>query len=205
MSMANLPNQHFSKGLCLRVSLTLLVCALSACYSQPENPKYKGPAQAIDGVKHSQHSMMIAKRTYDAVDNLIEKSQIAIDRTKPILVASIVSVNNLEESSALGRLMTEQISGRIVQLGYTTMEPKLRNSLAVQGGGELILSRDVKLLKSSYAAQAVVSGTYAVGADQVHLNLKLIELSEGRILSAVDYVLPVSEWTQPDTKALLSH
>jgi hypothetical protein len=49
----------------------------------------------------------------------------------------------------------------------------------------------------------VVSGTYAVGVDQVHLNLKLIELTDGRILSAVDYVLPVSEWTQPDTKALL--
>jgi TolB-like protein len=61
----------------------------------------------------------------------------------------------------------------------------------------------VKLLKSSYTAQAVVSGTYAVGVDQVHLNLKLIELTDGRILSAVDYVLPVSEWTQPDTKALL--
>lgn len=202
--MANLFTQNPCLGACQRVSLAALICMLSACYSQPENPKYKGPAQAIDGVKHAQHSMMIAKRTYDAVDNLIEKSQITVDRTKPILVASIVSVNNLEESSALGRLITEQISGRIVQLGYTTIEPKLRNSLAVQGGGEWILSRDVKLLKSSYPAQAVVSGTYAVGSDQVHLNLKLIELTEGRILSAVDYVLPVSEWTQPDTKALLS-
>lgn len=203
--MAKLNNPISRFGYSQRICLTAVICVLSACSSQPENPKYRGPAQAIDGVKHSQHSMMIAKRTYDAVDTLIEKSQVAIDRTKPILVASIVSVNNLEESSALGRLMTEQISGRIVQLGYTTIEPKLRNSLAVQGGGELILSRDVKLLKSSYSAQAVVSGTYAVGVDQVHLNLKLIELSEGRILSAVDYVLPVSEWTQPDTKALLSH
>jgi TolB-like protein len=196
---------HFSHvanlgGACVSVLALLL---LSACSSLPDNPKFRGPAQAIDGTRHAQHSMLIAKRTYDAVDNLLEKSQVAVDRSKPILVASIVSVNNLEESSALGRLMTEQISGRIVQLGYTTIEPKLRNSLAVQGVGELILSRDVKLLKSSYTAQAVVSGTYAVGVDQVHLNLKLIELTDGRILSAVDYVLPVSEWTQPDTKALL--
>lgn len=187
-------------GACASVLALLL---LSACSNLPDNPKFRGPAQAIDGTRHAQHSMLIAKRTYDAVDNLLEKSQVVVDRSKPILVASIVSVNNLEESSALGRLMTEQISGRIVQLGYTTIEPKLRNSLAVQGVGELILSRDVKLLKSSYTAQAVVSGTYAVGVDQVHLNLKLIELTDGRILSAVDYVLPVSEWTQPDTKALL--
>jgi TolB-like protein len=193
---------HFANlgGACVSVLALLL---LSACSSLPDNPKFLRPAQAIDGTRHAQHSMLIAKRTYDAVDNLLEKSQVAVDRSKPILVASIVSVNNLEESSALGRLMTEQISGRIVQLGYTTIEPKLRNSLAVQGVGELILSRDVKLLKSSYTAQAVVSGTYAVGVDQVHLNLKLIELTDGRILSAVDYVLPVSEWTQPDTKALL--
>jgi TolB-like protein len=91
-------------------------------------------------------------------------------------------------------MITEQISGRIVQLGYKTIEPKLRNGLTIQGSGELILSRDIKLLKSSFPAQAVVSGTYAVGNDQVSINLKLIELSEGRILSSTDYTLPTSDW-----------
>ena len=167
---------------------------LSGCVSYPESTKPLTPHLSIDGTRSNQQSMLITKRTYSAVENLIEKSQVVIDRTKPLLVASIVNVNKLEESSGPGRMITEQISGRIVQLGYTTLEPKLRNSLSIQGSGELILSRDIKLLKSNYPAQAVVSGTYAAGAEQVHINLKLIELSEGRILSSVDYVIPSSEW-----------
>jgi TolB-like protein len=167
---------------------------LSACSTFSENEKPLTPALSTDGVKSNQQSMLITKRTYSATENLIEKSQVVIDRGKPLLVTSIVNVNKLEESSGPGRMITEQISGRIVQLGYTTIEPKLRNSLSIQGSGELILSRDVKLLKANYPAQAVVSGTYAIGSEQVHINLKLIELSEGRILSSVDYVIPSNEW-----------
>jgi TolB-like protein len=167
---------------------------LSACSTFSENEKPLTPALSTDGVKSNQQSMLITKRTYSATQNLIEKSQVVIDRGKPLLVTSIVNVNKLEESSGPGRMITEQISGRIVQLGYTTIEPKLRNSLSIQGSGELILSRDVKLLKANYPAQAVVSGTYAIGSEQVHINLKLIELSEGRILSSVDYVIPSNEW-----------
>jgi len=167
---------------------------LSACSTFSENEKPLTPALSKDGVKSNQQSMLITKRTYSATENLIEKSQVVIDRGKPLLVTSIVNVNKLEESSGPGRMITEQISGRIVQLGYTTIEPKLRNSLSIQGSGELILSRDVKLLKANYPAQAVVSGTYAIGSEQVHINLKLIELSEGRILSSVDYVIPSNEW-----------
>ena len=167
---------------------------LSACSTFSENEKPLTPALSTDGVKSNQQSMLITKRTYSATENLIEKSQVVIDRGKPLLVTSIVNVNKLEESSGPGRMITEQISGRIVQLGYTTIEPKLRNSLSIQGSGELILSRDVKLLKANYPAQAVVSGTYAIGSEQVHINLKLIELSESRILSSVDYVIPSNEW-----------
>jgi len=148
----------------------------------------------MDGKKANSTNMLVAKRTYSAVENLIEKSQVVIDRNYPLLVSTIVNVNKLEESSGPGRMITEQISGRIVQLGYKTIEPKLRNGLTIQGSGELILSRDIKLLKSSFPAQAVVSGTYAVGNDQVSINLKLIELSEGRILSSIDYTLPTSDW-----------
>jgi hypothetical protein len=50
-----------------------------------------------------------------------------------------------------------------------------------------------------YDASTILSklstcGTYAVGNDQVSINLKLIELSEGRILSSTDYTLPTSDW-----------
>jgi TolB-like protein len=149
--------------------------------------------------------MIIAKRTYDAVDNILERSQIAVEKDKPLIVSTVVFVSDLEKSSAFGRLLTEQISGRAAQLGYYVVEPKLRNNFAVKASGEHILSRDPDTLKKTFVAQAMITGTYAVGHDSVHVNLKLLELTTGRILSSTDYFIPSSDWSHPDTKLLLAN
>jgi TolB-like protein len=191
MTIKNTKRLYLTDVSCIALSLSLF---LISCSNIEDKEKSRYLINTMDGTKANSTSMLVAKRTYSAVENLIEKSQVVIDRNSPLLVSTIVNVNKLEESSGPGRMITEQISGRIVQLGYKTIEPKLRNGLTIQGSGELILSRDIKLLKSSFPAQAVVSGTYAVGNDQVSINLKLIELSEGRILSSTDYTLPTSDW-----------
>lgn len=189
----------------LHVSCFAVVAMLFAgCTTYNENGKFSSPAIAIDGSRHAQNSMQIAKRTYEAVDNLLERSQVSIDKNGTLLVATVVNVSNLDQSSSLGRLMTEQISGRVVQLGYKVIEPKLRKNMAIKDTGELILSRNADLLKKSLTAEAVISGTYAVGHEAVHVNLKLLELSSGRLLSSADYVIPASDWSHPDTKTLIS-
>ena len=181
----------------------LLVVGLTACTSYEPSNKFRTPSVAIDGARHSQNSMLIAKRTYDAVDNLLERSQLMVEKNKPIIVATVVNVSNLEQSSSLGRLMTEQISGRAVQMGYQVIEPKLRNGFAINSSGELVLSRDAGVLKDSFTVQAVIAGTYAVGHEFVHVNLKLLEFNSSRVLSSSDYLIPASDWTHPDTKVLL--
>jgi len=183
---------------------SLSMLALSGCSGTPEKlNEFKNPTHAIDGMKHSASAMLIAKKTYDAVDTLLNRSLIKIDPDKNLLATSVVDVSDIESSSALGRLLTEQIAGRIAQQGYTVSEPKLRVDLAVNAQGELMLSRSLEDLRDRYDAQAVITGTYAVGAEYVHINLKLTALSSGQILSAIDYVLPASEWYQRDTRVLL--
>jgi TolB-like protein len=206
MQLINITTQTLSSlKKTLTVALSVIsILSITACTTYIENDKFKSPSLAIDGSKHTQNSMLIAKRTYDAVDNLLERSQLSVEKNKPLVVATVVDVSNVEQSSSLGRLMTEQISGRAVQLGYQVIEPKLRNNFAVKGSGELVLSRDADLLKRTLTAQAVIAGTYAVGYEAVHVNLKLLELDTGRVLSSSDYLIPSSDWTHPDTKVLLS-
>lgn len=190
------------KKIFLLGSLSML--ALSGCSGTPEKlNEFKNPTYAIDGMRHSASAMLIAKKTYDSVDTLLNRSLIKIDPDKNLLATSVVDVSDIESSSALGRLLTEQIAGRIAQQGYTVSEPKLRADLAVNGQGELMLSRSLEDLRARYDAQAVITGTYAVGAEYVHINLKLTALSSGQILSAIDYFLPASEWYQRDTRVLV--
>lgn len=180
----------------LTVTVLLPVLLLGACTTSPNN---RAPRQ-IEPNYGIVHDIDISKKTYEAADALLERSSQGLNKGEPVLVASLVDVNKLERSSPLGRVLAEQLSSRLVQQGYFVSEPKLRGSLAVKRNvGELILSRDLKYIRKAYNAQAVLSGTYAVGSRKVHVNLKLIRAMDGKVLSAVDYALPLG----PDTRALV--
>jgi TolB-like protein len=177
------------------------------CASVEEEPfaKFKTPTYAIDGVSHASRSNVIIKSTYDGVDLLFERSLAVITPDNNILATSIVNVSDVNASSDLGRMMTEQVAGRIAQKGLKVVELKLRTDISVNGEGELLLSREYQDLRQSYGAQAAVTGTYAVGASFIHVNLKLIALESGQILSSVDFVIPASEWYQRDARVLVGH
>lgn len=192
-----------NKNRLILIGLAIIMSVLVGCTTYEESSKFKAPLIGVDGGRHSQSSMLFAKKTYDAVDNLIERSQVSLEKDQPIVVASVVNVSDLEKSSSLGRMMTEQIAGRVVQRGYEVIEPKFRNTFAINKSGEQILSRNPDMLKQFQTVQAVISGTYAAGRDSVHVNLKLIEPKNGRVLSASDFVIPASDWIFPDARVLL--
>ena len=180
-----------------------LIAALSAsvllagCAQQPTQSSIRRAVEPNYGIVHDDD---IIKKTYFAAEALLQRTLQPLDKSQRILVASLVNVNDLDESSALGRFVAEAISDRIAQLGYHISEVKLRGTMAVKKDvGELILSRDLRRIRSQYKAQAIVAGTYAVGKYKVHISLKLLNASTGRVISATTYDLALGT----DTKALL--
>ena len=168
---------------------------LSGCSYSPPN-ELQRPVAGYGVVKDDD----IAKITYDATDILVERSRQALGKESPILVATFVNVDKLDESSSFGRFMAEATADRMTQRGYYISEVKLRGTLALKKAvGQLMLSRDLERIRREHQAQAVVAGTYAVGREKVHVSLKLINVSTGQIVSALTYYLNLG----PDTKALL--
>jgi hypothetical protein len=84
----------------------------------------------------------------------------------------------------------DQVGSRLAQLGFAVSEVKLRSTVAINERGEFMLSRDIRALGASQNAQALVAGTYAAGNQAVYVSLRLISLSDSRILGGVDYALP---------------
>ncbi|HSE76920.1 MAG TPA: FlgO family outer membrane protein [Alphaproteobacteria bacterium] len=160
--------------------------ALAACggYYQAEAPRstadlYIVPADAD-----------LVQVNYAATERLVSLSSDYIDPKKTILVATLANVDNLDQSSRLGRLASEQIAARMGQMGYTVMDVNLRTSMAVNANGQFMLSRDLRQLAQQHSAQAAVVGTYAAGAREVHVNLRLVRLSDNRVISSFNYSLP---------------
>ena len=134
----------------------------------------------------------LSTHTKFVVERLVANTQQRINRRSPILVATIANVDNLETSSTFGRILSEHIGSHLAQLGYNVSEIKLRRNFLVRNkSGEFMISRDLKNLDSFSSAQAVVTGTYGVGNEVVFVSLRVVRLSDSRIIGSHDYSLPV--------------
>ncbi len=135
--------------------------------------------------------------TYAASDHLISQLRargVYKDNSEPILVATLVNLDELESSSRLGRSISEQVASRLTQQGFKVIEVKLRGTLYVKKSeGEMLLSREVANIGKSYKAPAVIVGTYAPATNFVAINLKVVSAESQLAIAATDYGLPLDE------------
>ncbi len=160
---------------------TALLISLAGCSPESLNI-YSEP------VEQSEVTVELLPEVYRAAETLVMTSNQTLDQNASVLVASIVDIDALETSSTFGRTVSEQLSGRIAQLGYSVSEIKMRDSIAVRPRqGELMLSRDLAFLAGRQNAQAVLTGTYSISEHSVFVNLRLLRAGDGLILSATDF------------------
>ncbi len=168
-----------SRRLTLTVAMAAAI-AVSACQTSPAAAPTHEPNPA---------ALHDATRAF--IDALVAQAPQAV-KAGPVLVATFVDVDRLEQSTTLGRMITELAMTRLVQKGLTVTEVKLRHSLYVkQDTGELMLSRELSAIAAQQAARAVLVGTYAAGRHGVHVAARLVEPATGVVLAAQDAVLPL--------------
>lgn len=127
----------------------------------------------------------------DALDYSVKFGGHEMPKDATLMVATLVNVDSLGESSRLGRTISEQVQARLTHHGYKVIELKLRGSLFVKKEqGELLLSREVQDLRADHKAQAVVVGTYSVAKQFVYVNLKMVD-TDNLAVGAYDYTLPL--------------
>lgn len=168
-------------GMSLRMVACLLsVAVLSGCTQWQNRMNW-----------NNANGSRLIETNHQAVEKLLGSDPLQIGLNKSLIVTTVVDVDALEQSSTLGRLITEQIASRAAQMGYPVIELKVRKDFFIKDSeGELLLSRDARQLAISHDAQAAIVGTYAVVQDNVYVTLKLISLHNHRVLNGVDYSMP---------------
>ena len=174
--------------------LTLLCAALflfgCASSNEDDTPKFQRVTDSD-----------LVSQSYTAAEALLKQVPWLKDNRQPLLTGTFVNINSMEDSSAMGRIIAEQISSRFAQEGFTMIEMKLRRNVFIQQlGGEFVLSREVMSLSQVHNAAAVIAGTYAVGRRNVYINARLVRAADNLVLAAYDYSMPLG----PDAKALLA-
>lgn len=182
-----------AKRLLWCATAALALAGLAGCATSPMHSYYYGTTAG--SLSHT-NLIEVNERAADA---LLQTAP--LDARQPVLVATLVHVDRLTESSRLGRMFSEQIAARMVQRGLRVTEVKLRENLLLQRDqGELLLSREVREVSQAQDAQAVVVGTYAASNSVVYINLKLVNPVGNTVVAAHSYAVPMDE----NVRALLA-
>lgn len=134
----------------------------------------------------------LVKSAYTIADGLLAQLKINIDKNSSILVTSFVNIDNLKESSTLGRMLAEHVASRLSQRGYKVIEMRLRTTSVFmeEGKGEFLLSRDLRDVSKNQNSTAVVVGTYGLFPNgEVSVSARVVSPSDSTIISSCDYVL----------------
>lgn len=163
----------------LRAAVFAMPLFLGACATQQADTDYT-----------SVSANAFVAANYRAADSLTLQLRGKLADDKPLIMATIVNIDALEQTSMLGRLVSEQLSTRLAQGGMKMLEMKLRNSVYLKRNqGELMLTREIGDVAHTHNAQAVVVGSYAETREAVFVNVKVIQPTTNLVLAGHDYVL----------------
>lgn len=161
------------------LSVPLLLAACSAITPTKEEPNYATVS-----------SNQFIASNYKAADALLAQLNGKLSGDRPLIMATVVNIDALEQTTTLGRLISEQISTRLAQGKLNMLEMKLRNNVYMKRNqGEMMLTREVSDMAQTHKAQAVVVGSYAETSDMVFVNVKVIQPNTNYVLAAHDYAL----------------
>jgi len=157
---------------------------------------WSDPAQPVSTVRseptyQAADASVFLANSQDAINKLTASVAPQSTGTGPVLVATVVNVNNMGASSPLGRTLSEIYANQMAARGFHVKEVKLRTDLYVrEGTGELLLSREMRDIARSQNASMVLVGTFSPAANFTYVSLKLVRTEDSRILSGYNYALP---------------
>lgn len=122
----------------------------------------------------------------------------------PLVVASLVDVNNLDSSGALGRVLAESLTTKLHQLGYTLVDLKGRGKINITGKGDFYLSRDPAKLNERLPVDYVLVGTYEQRPDGVQVNVR-IEGIKSRVVVATASGFMENQMMGQGQRVIFSH
>ena len=152
-----------------------------------------GCASQVASIPGTEKDNPLISANYAAVDRLLTPTvrQELLTDERRILVASLVDVNQVSRTSIFGKMMSEQLSSRMIQQGVPVVEVKLRSNLFIsERSGEMLLSREIKDIGRQHNVDAVLVGTYTdAGSTGVYVTVKLVRAVDGLIMSATNFMV----------------
>jgi len=169
--------------------LIAVMPALGGCGAFAPGPFYNysllGPASPTISAP-----IRLPNQVANAVDQMMASAG-PIDPHSTILVSTFQDLARppvfAETNLNLDKLVPEQVAERLITLGYTVPEIRLRRSMLFNDNGQFMLSNNARYVRHVQNANFVVVGTYMPRGNIEYVNLKLVRLADGVPISATQF------------------
>ena len=172
-------------------ALLLSGLLLSGCGGLSPTGDYPLVSQPVGSQRH----LGLEESSYLAADQMVKQMRGKLRPRQTIIPASFVEDRNLEQSSAMGRMLAQQVASRFTQAGYSVIEIKLRKTVRLvkgTGEGQFLMSRELEKIAEFHNATAVLVGSYVATPSQLFVNSQLVLVKGGVVLASQDYSIPLT-------------
>jgi len=112
---------------------------------------------------------------------------------EPVVVTTFVNLDNMKETSGFGRLIAEDLIHELQVRGWKVFDIRLAKDIVVKPQGEFSITRDIRNIRNYYKVSSVITGTYAITANAVIVNARVIDVKTGVVVSSGQVVFPIEE------------
>jgi len=142
----------------------------------------------------------LVEASYKASSQLQDKFTRKMPKDTLILVSTLLNVKNLKETSAFGRIISNQIATSLHDAGYQIIGMDLPADLfMMKDDGELLLSENDKARLKQYNSVVIVGGVYAPGKQNTYVTLRAVDRFTKQVIASTDFSVALG----PDVKVLL--
>ena len=138
---------------------------------------------ATYGILSQEEDINFTEQSYAVADYLIQPAQSYIKRYDLIAAEPLKDSEHPTMSSTLSKMIPERIGTRFSQLGY-----RVDLSQVSTGGDGHRLSPAAKGEKAKF----VLAGSYLRRRNEMDVNMRIIDVRAGRIISSFDYTVELS-------------
>lgn len=183
----------------IRVKALIIVsmlCLISSCamHSTTDDKTQVVPHVILPPIGNFNDRM---KNLADQLDN----NAVATTPTNTYIVTTFTNLDKLDNTTALGRLISENLMHGLQLHKWQIFEARLTKGIDVNASGEFSLSRDINKLKDEYKISGVVTGTYSEAEGNITINARVIDVNTGIMISSAQTYIPVN-WLPEGTFAV---
>lgn len=148
---------------------------------------------------YEEDSNMVAQN-HTAADIIAQQVKKRMHTGQPIVVQDFWNNHAPQNMTPLGRVIPEQISTRLIQLGYQIIQPRYAQQNTQQidpnSSPELFLASQqlspTKYSQYTQGAHIILSGSYTKSVGHVKIHVRMTDSTSGIFVAAYDYTLPIT-------------